>query len=107
MAADRPFPGADDDMDLLAPAVKGHPEAVGALEREPAGLAEEPEQHVLGADVVVLQSPGFVLGKYHDVPGLASKSLKHGTTVQQRSLPCQYHAINRVRFTLPAMEDVL
>jgi hypothetical protein len=29
----------------------------------------------------VLQSLGFLLGKDHDVPGLASKSLKHRTTV--------------------------
>ena len=76
------FPDADDGFDLFAGAVKRHPEALEGLVREPAGLAEEPEQHVLGTDVVVVQSPGFLLGKHDDVPGAVSESLKHGTTVQ-------------------------
>ena len=82
MPADRPGPGADNGPDLFAGALKRHPEALEGAEREPVGLAEEAEQHVLGADVVVLQSPGFLLGKHDSVPGAVSESLKHGTTVQ-------------------------
>ena len=82
MPADRRVPGADDGLDLFAGALKRHPEALQGTEREPIGLGEEAEQHVLGADVVVLQPPGFLLGKHDDVPGAVSESLKHGTTVQ-------------------------
>ena len=57
------------------------PKRLEDLDRDPAGLAEEPEQQVLGADVVVLQSPGFLLGKDDDVAGPVSESLEHGTTV--------------------------
>jgi hypothetical protein len=81
-AADLPGPGADDRPDLFAGALKRHPEALEDAEREPVGLAEEPEQNVLGADVVVLQPPGFFLGKDDGVPGAVSESLKHEITVQ-------------------------
>ena len=87
MPADRRVPRADDGLDLFAGALERHPEALEGREREPAGLGQEPEQDVLGADVVVLQSPGFLLGKHDDVPGLVSESLKHVTTVQHAVYP--------------------
>jgi hypothetical protein len=42
---------------------------------------EQPEQQVLGADVVVLQPAGFVLGMDDDTAGPVGESLKHEATV--------------------------
>ena len=55
--------------------------------RDPVGLAEQPEQDVLGADVVVLQPPGLFLGQHDGVPGAVSESLKHVISVQHASNP--------------------
>jgi hypothetical protein len=93
--ARRRLPGADDGLDLVPGAVERHPEALEGTACEPVRLAEEPEQDVLGADVVVLQLPGFLLGKDDNVPGAVSESFEHATRVQPRTPPRQYHAINK------------
>src|SRR5262249_59926925 len=85
MPAHRPFAGTNDGPHRFARAVKGDAEALERLERDAAGLAEQPEQHVLGADVVVLQQPGFLLGQDDDMPGAVSESLKHATMLSQAS----------------------
>src|SRR5262249_25673710 len=40
-------------------------------------LAQKPEKDVLGADVVVLQGPGFVLGEDDHLAGPFSESFEH------------------------------
>ena len=69
--------GADDGRDLLPGAFQRHPDARKGAAGEPIGLAEQPEQDVLGADVVVMQPPGLFLGQDDDVPGAVGESLKH------------------------------
>ena len=69
--------GADDGGDLAAGGLQRHADARKDAARRPVGLAEQPEQDVLGADVVVAQPPGLFLGQNDDVPGAAGESLKH------------------------------
>jgi hypothetical protein len=40
-------------------------------------LVDQPEQEVLGADVVVVEEPGLLLGQDHDPPGPVGAALKH------------------------------
>ena len=42
-----------------------------------AVVADEAEQEVLGADVVVVQEPGLVLGQDHDVASPLREPLEH------------------------------
>jgi transposase len=44
---------------------------------EAVGLTEQAEQEVLRADVVVLQSPGLLLGEHDRVAGAVSESFEH------------------------------
>ena len=37
-------------------------------------------QHVLGADVIVVQPPGLFMGEGNGSPGLVSEPLEHGVT---------------------------
>jgi transposase len=87
----------DHGLDFFACAVSGDAEALKSLARDAAGLAEQPEEHMLSADVVVLQLPGFLLRKHDNVPGWVSESLEHGTNPYSHLKPRQYHAINRER----------
>src|SRR5258707_13143400 len=59
------------------------------------GLLGEPGGDVLGADVVVLQPAGLLLGQDDDMAGAVSESLKHVDYSASVSGPRQYHAINR------------
>jgi hypothetical protein len=40
-------------------------------------LVDQPEQQVLGADVVVIEEPSLLLGEHHDPPGAIGEPLKH------------------------------
>ena len=53
---------ADDFLDLLARRLLSDPERLQRLGCDPAALPDEGEQDVLGADVVVVERPGFFLG---------------------------------------------
>jgi transposase len=94
-----PLAETDDGLDLFACAVEGDAEALKRQARDAAGFAEQPEQDVLGADVVVLQLPGFLLGKHDNVPGWVSESLEHATNPGSDLIPRQYHAISRDSFS--------
>jgi len=48
------------------------------LGRHPLVLVNEPQQDVLGADVVVAQETGFLLGQDHHPPSSIGESLEHG-----------------------------
>ncbi len=68
---------ADDARDLRPDFLDGDVEALQHARGEAFLLTEEPEQDVLGADVVVLQRAGFVLGEDDDLPGAFSESFEH------------------------------
>src|SRR6202034_4906412 len=88
-------PGADHGPDLFTRAVARDPEAGQDAAGVPLGLAEQAEQNVLGADVVVMQLPRFLLGTHDGAPGSVRESLKHETKGAAPFTPRQYHANNR------------
>ena len=68
--------GADDPHDLGADALDGDVERLEHARGEALLLAEQPEQDVLGADVVVLERPRLLLGEDDDLPGSLCESLE-------------------------------
>ncbi len=70
--------GADDAHDLGAHALHGDVEALQHAGRETLLLAQQSEQDVLGADVVVLERPRLFLGENDDLAGPFCESLEHG-----------------------------
>jgi hypothetical protein len=68
---------ADDRLDLLAHLIQGDVEGGQRAGRYPLVLAEEPQEKVLGADVVVVEVPGLFLGKNHDLPGPFREPFEH------------------------------
>ena len=69
--------GADDAYDLRPNALDGDVERLEHASGKPLLLAEEPEQDVLGADVVVLEDAGFFLGEDDHLAGAFCEALKH------------------------------
>ena len=69
--------GADDADDLGADALDGDVERLEHAGGEALLLAEEAEQDVLGADVVVLERPGLFLGEDDDLARSLCESLEH------------------------------
>ena len=57
---------ADDLLDLLADGLEADAERLERLGGDTLTLVDEPEEDVLGADVVVVEEPGFFLGQHHD-----------------------------------------
>ena len=47
---------------------------------------QKPQQQVLGADVVVVQTAGLFLRTNDDVPGLPRESLKHAFIIKTLSI---------------------
>src|SRR5581483_9363476 len=68
---------ADDLLHLLPHGIQADFERLLRLGRDTLALADEAEQDVLGADVVVLKPPGFFLSQDHNPPGPVAKPLKH------------------------------
>ena len=81
--------GADDADDLGADALDGDVERLEHARGEALLLAQQPEQDVLGADVVVLQGPGFLLREDDHLPGPFCESLEQLFSVSA-SGPCAY-----------------
>ena len=92
---DGSLPGADPGPDLLPRAGRRHPETAESLGGDTTRL-QQAEQHVLGADVVVVQPAGLFLRQDDGAAGSVSESLEHGPTVAPASGPCQYHANSMV-----------
>ena len=69
--------GADDAHDLGADALDGDVEGLEHARGEALLLAEQAEQDVLGADVVVLEGPRLLLGEDDDLAGSLCESLEH------------------------------
>jgi hypothetical protein len=74
---------ADDLLDLLSYGVKADPERLQYLRGDAFTLADEAEQDVLGADVVVIKHPGFFFRQDNNPPRPLVERLEHA----QRSLP--------------------
>jgi len=67
----------DDPGDLRAHLLDGDVEGVEDAGGKPFLLAQQAEQDVLGADVVVLEGAGFILRQHHHLAGTFGKPLKH------------------------------
>ena len=68
--------GADDADDLGADALDGDVERLEHARGEALLLAQQAEQDVLGADVVVLERPGLFLREDDHLPGPLCESLE-------------------------------
>jgi hypothetical protein len=66
--------------DLPAHGVQGHPGRPEDLCGGTALLPEQASQQVLGADVIVVQPPGLLLGQDNRPVGLVGEPLEHGVT---------------------------
>ena len=77
--------GADDPHDLRAHALDGDVEALQHSGREPLLLAQQPEQDVLGADVVVLERARLFLRENDNLAGPFCESLEHGAVTTSPS----------------------
>ena len=73
--------GADDPHDLRADALDGDVEGLEDAGREALLLAKQAEQDVLGADVVVLESPRLLLGEDDYLAGSLCESLEHSVSL--------------------------
>ena len=69
--------GADDAHDLRADALDGDVERLEHAGGEALLFAQQAEQDVLGADVVVLERPGLFLRQDDHLAGSLCKSLEH------------------------------
>ncbi len=68
---------ADDLDDLVADGFQVDAHALERSGGDALALVDQPEEDVLGADVVVVQEPGFLLGEHHHPPGPVGEPLEH------------------------------
>ena len=68
---------ADYLLDLLAHGLETDPQGFQGLRRHAFTLVDEAQQDVLGADVVVIEHPGFFLSQDHNPPRSVGKPLEH------------------------------
>ena len=68
---------ADDLLDLLADRLQGDVEALERLGGDALALVDQPEQDVLGADVVVVQHPRLFLREDHHSSGAVREAFEH------------------------------
>ena len=66
----------DDLLDLVAHRLEGDAERLERLRGDALALVDQAEQDVLGADVVVIEQPGFLLGEDDDPAGSVSESFE-------------------------------
>ncbi len=88
---------ADNLLDLLPYGGQADPERFQGLGRHALAFLNQAEQDVLGADVVVVESPGLVLGQDHDPARPVGEPLEHvraptvgvasGSRAQARTCP--------------------
>ncbi len=87
--------GADDAHDLRAHALDGDVEALEHACRQALLLAQQPEQDVLGADVVVLERPRLLLRENDHLPGPFCESLEHRVVPSCEDGACCYVVVFR------------
>jgi hypothetical protein len=73
----RLLPAADDLLDLGAHRFEGDAEGLQGRGGHALALVDQAEQDVLGADVVVVEEPGLLLGQHNHPPGPVGELLKH------------------------------
>ena len=85
---------ADDLLDLLPHRVQADPERLQRPGRVAVALADEAEQDVLGADVAVIEHPGFFFRQDNNPPRPVGEPLEHAPRSPSHRLPgyarCQY-----------------
>src|SRR5262249_9440909 len=102
---------SDDLFDLRADRFQRDAQGLQGLRGHALALVDEPEQDVLGPDVVVVDHPRLFLGEDHDAPGAVGEPFKHlapsGPNIRPvpRSLPPP--RINGPRPTLGAKQAPL
>jgi len=69
---------ADDFLDLVTDGLQRDPERLESLGGDAFTFVDQPEQNVLGADVVVVQEPGFLLSEHHDPAGPIGEPFEQG-----------------------------
>ena len=79
--------GADDPHDLRADALDRDVERLEHARGKTFLLAEEPEQDVLGPDVVVLEDASLFLGEDDHLAGPLCEALEHRADPSSRGLP--------------------
>ena len=67
----------DDLLDLLTDGLERDAERLEGLGGDALTLVDQPEQNVLGTDVVVVEQPCLFLGKHDDPAGSICKAFKH------------------------------
>src|SRR5699024_5789362 len=77
VAGPRTLPLPDDRLRLAAVALERDAEALEGLGGHALPLVDEPQQDVLGADVIVVEHPGLFLGQNDDAPYAVGKPLEH------------------------------
>ena len=74
------------DLDYLgADRIKADSERLQPFGGNPFAFVNQPEENVLGADVVVVQEARFFLGKNHNSSCSICEPLKHGTSLLSQS----------------------
>jgi hypothetical protein len=68
---------ADDLLHLLAHTLQRDPERLERLRGDALALVDQPEQDVLGADVVVVEHPGLFLREDDHAPGPVGEPFEH------------------------------
>src|SRR5699024_12257761 len=68
----------DDVADVLMARVQGDREGHEGIGADAFGLVDQTQQDVLGADVVVVEQPGFVLCQDDDAAGAIGEAFEHG-----------------------------
>ena len=68
---------ADDVLDLGADGLERDVHGLERLRGDALALVDQPEQEVLGADVVVVEHPRLFLREDHDPPGSVGEALEH------------------------------
>ena len=99
LALRRLLAGADDAHDGGADLFDGDFERLEHARRHALLLAQQAEQQVLGADVVVLERPGLFLREDHDLPGAFGEAFEHaccllpttGRRARSRSTGSSHH----------------
>ena len=73
------LPMTDDLFHLFAYGLQRDAHLLKGFCRDALTLMDQPEQDVLGADVVVVEHLGLILGQHHHAAGTISKTLEHST----------------------------
>src|SRR5690606_19414249 len=75
---------ADDVLHLLPHRVEGDVEGLHRLRGDALALVDQPEQDVLGADVVVVEHPRFFLREDDHAASTVREPLEHDTSPNER-----------------------